>query len=209
MTEAQLLHPGGGDMMIKCMVFIFVSILFTGCDLFSQDSLTKDPQIVGTKFPTISAETLAGTRLTLPDAAEGNITLIVIAFKREAQAQLDSWLRPYLQEFGTKPGFTFYEIPMLALYWKLMSWMIDSGMRSGIEVKKHNNVMTYYGNINKYRRALDLDHLTRGYVFLLDPEGVIRWQGQGYSTKDALQEIRDCVNEITAQKVALKQLDPL
>ena len=186
--------------MIKWIVFIFMGILLIGCDLSSQDSPAQDAQIVGTKFPTISAETLAGTQLTLPDAAEGNITLIVIAFKREAQAQLDSWLRPYLQEFGTKPDFTFYEIPMLALYWKLMSWMIDSGMRSGIEVKKHNNVMTYYGNINKYRRALDLEDLTRGYVFLLDPGGVIRWQGQGYSTKDALKEMRDCVNDITLTK---------
>ena len=93
---------------------------------------------------------------------------------------------------------------MLAIYWKLMSWMIDSGMRSGIEVKKHKNVMTYYGNINKYRDALQLDDLTRGYVFLLDREGFIRWRGQGYSTKDSLQEMRDYVNEITCTNESTK-----
>ena len=111
-------------------------------DTSSQDASKKNEKIVGIKFPQISAETLAGTKITLPDLAQGKITLITIAFKREAQSQLDSWLRPFMEEYGGKPGFTFYEIPMLAWYWKLMGWMIDSGMRSGIQKEKHKNVMT-------------------------------------------------------------------
>ena len=190
--------------MIKYIVFLFIALLLTGCDTSPIKTPDQDTQIIGMKFPTITAETLGGIKLTLPDAAEGNITLIVIAFKREAQSQLDSWLRPFMKEFGSTPGFTFYEIPMLAIYWKLMSWMIDSGMRSGIDVKKHKNVMTYYGNINKYRQFLQLEDLRRGYVFLLDREGFIRWRGQGYSTKDSLQEMRDYVNEITCTNESTK-----
>lgn len=43
-----------------------------------------------TPFPKIKARSLAGTEFTLLDAAQGQVTLIAIAFQR--QAQQDSWL---------------------------------------------------------------------------------------------------------------------
>ena len=175
--------------MFKLLATLFLITFITSTKVSSQNIPKGNAKIVGIEFPKISAKTLAGTKITLPDTAKGNITLIIIAFKRESQPQLDSWLKPFMKEFNGKPGFTFYEVPMLARYWKLMGWMIDSGMRSGIEEEKHKNVMTYYGDYTIYQRELGLDDVTFGYAFLLDREGIIRWHSRGYATQQTIKEM--------------------
>ena len=186
--------------MFKLLATLFLITFITSTKVSSQNIPKGNAKIVGIEFPKISAKTLAGTKITLPDTAKGNITLIIIAFKRESQPQLDSWLKPFMEEYGGKPGFTFYEIPMLAWYWKLMGWMIDSGMRSGIQKEKHKNVMTYYGDYSIYRRMLGLEDVTFGYAFLLDREGIIRWHERGYATKEKIRELFDWTKKLAQEE---------
>lgn len=143
---------------------------------------------IGRKFPEVSAESLAGTKVSIPESARGNVTLVTVAFLRESQSQLDSWLGPFEQKFGGSEGYTFYEIPMIASGYKFMRFIIDGGMRGGIPQYKHKNVVTMYGDVEKYMDALHLDP-RYGYAFLLDREGIIRFQGQGASTPETLKEL--------------------
>jgi hypothetical protein len=143
---------------------------------------------IGKKFPEIKDDSLANTQVILPDSARGKVTLIVISFLHQNQSQLDSWLEPYVDKFGTKESHTFYEVPMISGGYKFMRPMIDGGMRAGIPTAKHKNVVTMYGDVEKYIKALNLDP-KYGYAFLLDREGIIRWQGQGFSTPETLKEL--------------------
>jgi len=148
----------------------------------------KSNSNIGKKFPEVQDDSLANTRVSLPDAAKGKVTLITVAFLRESQSQLDSWLEPFGEKFGNKPGFTFYEVPMIAGAYKSMRPMIDGGMRAGIPLEKHKNVVTMYGDVEIYIKALNLD-LRYGYAFLLDREGIICWEGKGFSTPETLKEL--------------------
>jgi hypothetical protein len=150
---------------------------------------TANPNI-GKRFPEVKDDSLANTPVTLPDSARGKVTLITVAFLRESQSQLDSWLNPFFEKYGSNPKYTFYEVPMLSRGYKFMRFMIDGGMRAGIPQAKHKNVVTMYGDIEKYMKELRLD-LRYGYAFLLDREGIIRWQGQGYATPEARKELFD------------------
>jgi hypothetical protein len=138
---------------------------------------------------------LAKNKVTIPQAAKGKVTLIMVAFLRESQPQIDSWLGPFTRTFGGREGFTFYEIPMISSGYRFMSFMIDSGMRSGIPKEKHDNVVTYYGNIEKYTKALQIDPRS-GHVFLLDREGIIRWQARGFATDETLKELFDLAEKL-------------
>jgi len=151
---------------------------------------------IGTKFPEVTAESLAKTRESIPESAKGKVTLIAVAFLRESQPQLDSWLGPFTEKYASKEGFTFYEVPMISSGYKFMRSVIDGGMRAGIPKEKHKNVVTMYGDVEKYMNELGLDSRF-GYAFLLDREGIIRWQGQGFSTPQTLKELFE-----TAEKLA-------
>jgi len=155
---------------------------------------TTNPNI-GKRFPEVKDDSLANTPVTLPDAAKGSVTLLTVAFLRESQSQLDSWLEPFVARYGDKKGFTFYEVPMLSRGYKFMRFMIDGGMRAGIPQEKHRNVVTMYGDIEKYIQALNLDP-RYGYAFLLDKEGIIRWQGQGFANPETLKNLFDLAEKL-------------
>jgi len=177
--------------MLKRLSLLFIFLLVTPSLLSAQDTPKERTSLIGTKFAQISSETLAGTTIVLPDDARGKITLITIAFKHGTQEQLDSWLTPFSEAFGTRSGFTFYEIPMLTADVKPFAFRIDAGMRSGIPEEKHKNVMTYYGDYTEYKRLLHIDDDTLGYAFLLDQEGIIRWHGEGFATRDMARKMID------------------
>lgn len=156
---------------------------------------TRHPEIqktiLGKPFPELTSKSLAGRVVTLPEDAEGKVALIAVAFVRNAQGMLDSWIEPFERVFKKDSRFTVYEVPMIDAAWKLVSWVIDSGMRSGIPTEKHDNVITYYGDYSGYLQALGIEDTNLAYVFLLDPEGIIRWKGQKYAepeTEKALIE---------------------
>ena len=101
---------------------------------------------------------------------KGKVALVCIAFVRSSQSMIDSWAQPFEQEFGKDSMFAVYEVPMINAGWKVFSWMIDSGMRGGIPVEKHDNVVTFYGDYSGYQEALGMENTNLAYVFLLDPE---------------------------------------
>jgi ATPase complex subunit ATP10 len=200
-----------GELMIFCCLLACALVVFAfGSQNVQAQNATKENQQSerssamtekpnpnnGKKFPEVKDDSLANTSVSLPDAARGKVTLLTVAFLRESQSQLDSWLDPFVERYGNKPGFTFYEVPMLSRGYKFMRFMIDGGMRAGIPKGKHKNVVTMYGDVEKYIKALNLD-LRSGYAFLLDREGIIRWEGQGFSNPETLNELFE-----TAEKLA-------
>lgn len=158
---------------------------------YKQDLDTKNigNNIIGRPFPKITSKSLAGDVVILPEISEGKVTLICIAFVRREQEMLDSWAEPFEQEFGKDIKFAIYEVPMINAAWKVFSWIIDSGMRGGIHVEKHGNVVTFYGDYSDYQESLEMEDTNFAYVFLLDQKGFIRWRGKGYSNPKTIKEL--------------------
>ncbi|MCX8044831.1 MAG: mitochondrial ATPase complex subunit ATP10 [Desulfobacterota bacterium] len=153
---------------------------------------------IGKRFPTVTGSSLAGDKESIPDSCRGKVTLITVAFLRENQGQLDSWLNPFYEKFGNNPGFMFYEIPMISSGYKFMKMIIDGGMRAGLPSFKHKHVVTMYGDVAHYLEQLSLDP-RHGYAFLLDRDGVIRFQAQGFATPQLLQELFTLAETLAAQ----------
>lgn len=172
---------------LKVLFLIMITLNFTSANSQENTPMTDKP--IGMPFPELRAETLSGIEIKYPEDVKGKITLILMAFKRETQRTIDSWLQPFAKTFENDTTVQFFEIPMLAGAWKLMSPIIDGGMRSGIPKQKHGNVTTFYGDVNKYCKLLSIEDKSDGYVFLLDQNGVIQWRSNGFATAEKLQEL--------------------
>jgi len=138
-----------------------------------------DKNIIGRLFPEVNSKFLAGRVVSLPGAAGGKVTLICIAFVRSAQSMIDSWVQPFERKFEKDSRFAVYEIPMINAAWRVLSWMIDSGMKRGIPIEKHDNVVTFYGDYSSYQEALGMEDINLAYIFLLDKKGIVRWSWHG------------------------------
>lgn len=180
--------------MKKIILLILITLNVTS--IKSQENSTMTDKTIGMTFPELKAETLSGIDMKYPDDVKGKITLILIAFQRETQQKIDSWLRPFSKTFENDATINFFEIPMLAGAWKLMSPIIDGGMRSGIPKQKHGNVTTFYGNVNKYCELLGIEDKSDGYVFLLDQNGVIQWRSNGFATEKKVRELFDMIQSL-------------
>ena len=143
--------------------------------------------IIGQFFPEVTSKSLAGRVVSLPGTAGGKVTLICIAFVRSSQSMIDSWVQPFERKFGKDSRFAVYEIPMINAAWKVLSWMIDSGMKRGIPIEKHDNVVTFYGDYSSYQEAFDGGHKF-SLCFLLDKKGIVRWRGHGYANPEIENE---------------------
>ncbi|AKB74953.1 hypothetical protein MSLAZ_1692 [Methanosarcina lacustris Z-7289] len=154
-----------------------------------QNSLKTGKDIVGQLFPEITSKSLAGRIMTLPEAVKGKVALVCIAFVRSSQNMIDSWTQPFEQEFGKDSMFAIYEVPMINASWKVLSWMIDAGMRGGIPVEKHDNVVTFYGDYSGYQEVLGMENTNLAYVYLLDRKSIVRWKGRGYANPEAEKEL--------------------
>ena len=86
--------------MFKPLSLFFIIWLLTHAPLSAQDTFKRRSTLLGTKFAEIRSETLAGTELTLPDDARGNITFITIAFKHVRHQQVDLYLNPCKRKYN-------------------------------------------------------------------------------------------------------------
>lgn len=162
--------------------------------------------VTGFRFPEITAETLSGKKKTLPDAARGAPALIVVAFVREAQDMIDSWVNPIKEEFHDANYFAVYEIPVItSAIWRPMRRMIDSGMRSGIPVRDHDYVMTVYSSAPELTEPLEIQDHSLAYLYLIDSTGVIRWQGSGYAETQTLYRLREMIHTCLSEEERRKK----
>ncbi|MBN2465461.1 hypothetical protein JXD38_07545 [candidate division WOR-3 bacterium] len=135
---------------------------------------------INSRLPRLEAGALDGSRLVLPDSAEGSVTLVGIGYRRESQDDLSSWLFPFRSQFESAGGFRAYEIPMMGPRIPgLLRGVINRAMRNAIAEPNRRWVAPFYGNIDEYSKRLGVTDRSRVQMFLLDGSGIIRWHAAG------------------------------
>ena len=88
------------------------------------------------RFPKLHARNLEGAALELPEAFTGDPSVVIVAFERVQQEQVDTWI-PWLRRLQARmPGVGVYEIPAIKRRWLPARRFIDGGMRAGIGTRK-------------------------------------------------------------------------
>lgn len=145
----------------------------------AQGALDAPADTLG-RFPKIEGTNLEGRRFVLPGDFEGALNVVIVAFERGQQRDVDTWL-PFLKTLaGTRPDLRVYEIPTLGRRYRLMRSVIDGGMRSGIPDKAvREATITLYIDKSPFRDALKIATEDRIHVLLVDRQGVVHWHAEG------------------------------
>lgn len=144
-----------------------------------------------TRFPDIEGKSLAGSHFRLPGDFDGDPTLALIAFNRHQQDDIDTWipLAVELQEHHAE--LKCYEVPVIPRGYRLVSWFIDGGMRTGIpDPAIRETTITVYTDMAKFLTALDLDDDSEVHALLVTSDGTIAWRAAGPLTAKAEAELR-------------------
>ena len=130
-------------------------------------------------FPRLTASNLEKQTLSLPEDFAGERNLLLIAFQREQQKNVDTWLQE-MKRFDRAPNFRYYELPTIDKLNPVARWFINSGMRRGIPDREARaGTITLYLDKTSFRKALNLPDERQIYVVLIDRLGRVLWRAQG------------------------------
>ena len=144
-----------------------------------------------TPFPQFEARDLEGRAMALPDDLPGPCDLLVLAFRRGQQGDVDGW-RDAVAGLGV-PDVGFWEVPVIGRAWSPVRGWIDGGMARAIpDVAVRTHTLTAYADTGVIRAALGIDGPGQAAPMLV-VNGVVRWQARGPVTPDAVADLAAAV----------------
>ena len=146
------------------------------------------------QFPPIEGSNLAKRTFRLPNDLEGELNVVLVAFQRWHQDQVDTWA-PLLDELErTVPGFRYYELPVIRSMNRFSQWMLDEGMRAGIPSQPvRARTITIYTDKEEFRSALQMPEENNIYLMLVTRQGEILWRGRGAYTQETARSLSQAV----------------
>jgi hypothetical protein len=140
------------------------------------------------RFPKVEGSNLEGKRFSLPGDFGGELNVVLVAFRREQQADVDTWV-PFLKATAaTRGALQVYEVPTLNRSYKLVRGFIDGGMARGIPEKAtRETTITLYIDKTPFKRALAITKEDAIRVLLIARDGRVLWHVDGaYATEHGI-----------------------
>ena len=139
------------------------------------------PQMMrGVSFPPLAARDLDGREVALPTGLPGEWNVVIVAFQREQQELVDSWV-PWLEErAATMPWLRFAELPAIGLQWQPARPVIDGGMAAAIrDQETRRRTLTVYTDLRRVTAPLGIGDRNTIWLFLVNRAGQVCWHGCG------------------------------
>lgn len=132
------------------------------------------------RFPEVTGKALTGEKVTLPVDLDKPFSLLAVAFLREQQADVDTWIPKMEMIEDEREDFAFYEIPTIKEMGPFRRWFIYRGMRGGIPAERARaRTVTLHIEKAPFTKALGIEDEGKIYLFLVDAEGRVVWRSEG------------------------------
>jgi hypothetical protein len=147
------------------------------------------------KFPSLTAADLNKQEVRLPGGLSGDWNLLLIAFQREQQKDIDTWL-PVLPAVVQKhPNLAYYELPVISRMNFMMRWFVNTGMRNGIPDKQQRGrTITLYLDKKPFRDTLQIPSEDNIYALLVNKAGEVVWRTEGTVSEEKLRSLENFLN---------------
>ena len=131
-------------------------------------------------FPVVKSDNLEGRTFTLPTDFGGERNVVFVAFQREQQKDVDTWVPFVTKQIAANPGTEYYELPTIKRMIGLMKWTINKGMSGGIPDKAaREHTITLYIDKEPFKRALEIPDEKVIHVLIVDRAGTVLWRTSG------------------------------
>ena len=151
----------------------------------------------GDSFPFVDARNLEGRDGQLPTVFSGKRNVVMIAFQRQHQSLVDSWVPWLEQKSASDPDLRFYEIPTIGRIWAPARRFIDGGMATAIRVPEIlQRTFTVYGDVSRLTTPLGITDRSTITVLLVDDRGTVCWRCTGGYTPALATELENALGTL-------------
>lgn len=133
--------------------------------------------VTGRRFPSLTGTALSGEAVRFPEDVLGAPALLLCAYRRGSQADVDRWAGFAGQRL---PGLPVHELPIIrGRVWRPLQGWIDGGMRGGVPRHQWSRVVTIYDDAERAKDFIGDGGGLRAQVLLLDAAGVVVFHDSG------------------------------
>ncbi len=152
-------------------------------------ALFLSTQLQAQSLPAVSATTLGKQVVQWPQGLPAERTLLLIAFSRSQQPDVDSWVKGLELKAAQAPAW--FEVPIINNPGTIGRWFIDNGMRRGIaSAEDRAHVVTIYADKKAMMRQMGLSDETKIHAVVVDRKGSIHADIRGVFSLSAAAEIK-------------------
>lgn len=155
------------------------------------------------QFPSVEGSNLEGRRFALPAEFETEYSVVFVAFRREQQADVDSWL-PHLRALRLdERGVSAYELPTLSRSYRWVRGFIDGGMARGIpDLRARETTITLYIEKGPFKTALAITNEEKITTMIVAQDGRILWRVDGPFTAPSGESLAAALDSLTRPPAA-------
>jgi len=152
---------------------------------FDNHVLIKERSMETIQFPKVSGRNLQRQAVQFPQDFPAKYTVVLMAFWREQQNDIDTWL-PFVNVLEKLYRDTAYvEFPVVYPMSPLGQFFLNEGMRAGIpDQKARQRTTTLYLDKDSFLGQLQIQSQDKIQVLLVADDGRVVWRGCGRFTSD-------------------------
>jgi hypothetical protein len=134
--------------------------------------LTGSTPVHARSLPNIKATDLNKKAVNWPAGLPSDRTVLIIAFTRGQQSQVDGWVSGL--KLKSSGGPAWFEVPLINNPGSIARYFIDNGMRSGIPgTEARSHVVTVYAKKAELMKQMGLVGEKTVHVLVVDRKGNI------------------------------------
>ena len=164
----------------------------------SEITQNRDPA-VKPHFPTIEGQNIDGRPFKLPDDFDGLYNIVLIAYSRQHQSDIDEWM-PHARHLATAfPDIQVYELPVIRETAWFMREQLDYWMSSGIsDSLARATTITLYTDVQTFNQDLNFPDTDEIGIALVDRFGNVVWRERGECTEAKLENLENSIVNLLA-----------
>ncbi|MFT7144948.1 MAG: hypothetical protein ACI9TY_000173 [Alphaproteobacteria bacterium] len=180
--------------MKKNALFLFMALTISGC--IGSGEISTVQSNGENHFPTLIGIDLVGEDREIPQSFTGEYNIVAVAFEREHQEAVNTWISAVDSILENHKNIAFYEVPLIYEINAPYRFWINNGMRAGIpDLEARLRTITVYTDRDKFTSTMNMK-TDRIYVLLLNKKGEILWQTQGPLTPKSESALLNKIMEI-------------
>jgi hypothetical protein len=145
-------------------------------------------------FPEAGGKNLDGREFVLPRDFEGNLNIVFVAFQREQQLAVNTWLPTATLLENLHQGLRYYELPIHSTMNPIVRWFLNRAMRVGIRYPgSREKTITLYIDKSPFCKALDISEEESIHIMVLNQEARVVWRSEGSCNVEKAEKLSDFI----------------
>jgi hypothetical protein len=151
------------------------------------------------ELPKTAGDSLAGSRVVLPDAATGKVAILIFGFSKASKGPTSAWAGKIQADFGSRPEFALYQLPVLEDVPRLIRGMVISSMRKGVPDNMRDHFVPILQGETALKKFVNYGEPDDAYLVILSRDGKIVEQSRGAPNDANCSNLRATIESLLNQ----------